>query len=146
MLKSNDQKYSPVYLYSLSIILPWLFHNNNLVYFIIKYSRAISRINWLSGEKNQCFKDHLCPSLQGDDLPGESVHVSPVSDTDCLSRYIGTLKTRTEMVLETLVSSPLKQLTPLVAQKYFIIQRHRESYKLYIGIFPVYNKNFIMLC
>jgi hypothetical protein len=34
---------------------------------IIKYSRATSHVNWLSGEKNQRFKDHLCPRLQGTD-------------------------------------------------------------------------------
>jgi hypothetical protein len=101
--------------------------------------------------KNQRFKDHLCPRLQGTDVSGESVCVRyrpvrvprswrcashwellasappwtwnmgrSISDTDWFSRYISTLKTRTEMVLETLVFSPLNQLTWLVAREYFI--------------------------
>jgi hypothetical protein len=52
-------------------------------------------------------------------------------DTDWFSRYISTLTTRTEMVLETLVFSPLNQLTRLVAREFSIIQSRRESYKLY---------------
>jgi hypothetical protein len=56
----------------------------------------------------------------------------PISDTDWFHRYISTLKMRTEMVLETLVFSPLNQLTRLVVQKYFIIQCRREGYKSYI--------------
>jgi hypothetical protein len=74
--------------------------------------------------KNQRFEGHLCPHLEGTDVSGESVRViyrpvripyswrcapswtlnldRPVYDTDWFSRYINTLKTRTEMVLETL--------------------------------------------
>jgi hypothetical protein len=55
----------------------------------------------------------------------------PISDTDWFSRYISTLKTRTEMVLETLVFLLLNQLTWLVSREYFIIQCRRESYKSY---------------
>jgi hypothetical protein len=48
---------------------------------VIKYSLATSRVSWLRVEKNQRFEDHLCPRLQGTDVPGESVSViyRPVS-------------------------------------------------------------------
>jgi hypothetical protein len=59
----------------------------------------------------------------------------PISDTDWFSRYISTLKTRTKMVLETLVFSPLNQLTQLAVCEYFIIQCHHESYKSYMMVF-----------
>jgi hypothetical protein len=53
----------------------------------------------------------------------------PISDTDWFSRYISTLKTRTEMVLETLFFfSPLNHLTWLVAQKYFIIRNAHKAF------------------
>jgi hypothetical protein len=58
----------------------------------------------------------------------------PISDADWFSRYISTLKTRTDMVLEKLVFSPLNQLTRLVAREYFIIQCRRESYKSYFSL------------
>jgi hypothetical protein len=45
---------------------------------------------------------------------------------------MNTLKTRTEMVLETLVFSPLNQLARLIAWEYVIIQCRCESYKSYI--------------
>jgi hypothetical protein len=35
---------------------------------MMKCSRAISRVEWLSGEKNQRFQDHLCPRPQGASL------------------------------------------------------------------------------
>jgi hypothetical protein len=35
---------------------------------MMKFSRAISRVKWLSGEKNQRFEDHLCPRPQGETL------------------------------------------------------------------------------
>jgi hypothetical protein len=53
----------------------------------------------------------------------------PIPGTDWFSRYMCTLKMRTEMVLEKLISSSLNQLTWLVAREYFIIQCRRESYK-----------------
>jgi hypothetical protein len=31
---------------------------------MMKFSRVISRVKWLSGEKNQRFEDHLCPRPQ----------------------------------------------------------------------------------
>jgi hypothetical protein len=40
-----------------------------------------------------------------------------------------TLRTRTEMVFETLVCSPLNHLTPLIDRENFIILSHRESNK-----------------
>jgi hypothetical protein len=55
----------------------------------------------------------------------------PIPGADCFSRYISTLKMRTEMVLETLVFSSLNHLTQLAAQEYFIIQCRHESYKSY---------------
>jgi uncharacterized membrane protein len=45
---------------------------------------------------------------------------------------------RTEIVLEMLVSSPLNQLTQLVAREYFIIQCRHESYKSYMNMFVTY--------
>jgi hypothetical protein len=33
----------------------------------------MSRVNWLKGEKNQRFKDHLCPRPQGADVSGVRV-------------------------------------------------------------------------
>jgi len=35
---------------------------------MINFSRAISRVKWLSGEKKQRFEDHLCPRPQGTSL------------------------------------------------------------------------------
>jgi hypothetical protein len=55
----------------------------------------------------------------------------PIPGPDWFSRYISILKTRTEMVLETLVFSLLNHLTQLVAWEYFIIQCRHESYKSY---------------
>jgi hypothetical protein len=40
-------------------------HGGNIVYSIIKCFRATGRVNWLKGEKNQRFKDHLCRCPQG---------------------------------------------------------------------------------
>jgi hypothetical protein len=57
--------------------------------------------------KNQRFKDHLCPCPQGTSL----------------------LRTRTEMVLETLVFSPLNHLTRLIAWENLIIFSRQESNK-----------------
>jgi hypothetical protein len=42
----------------------------------IKYSWATSRVNWLRGEKNQRFKGHICPRLQGADVSGVRVEVT----------------------------------------------------------------------
>jgi hypothetical protein len=56
---------------------------------------------------------------------------TPIPGADWFSRDISTLKTRTEMVLETLIFSSLKHFTRLVAQEYFIIQCRRESYNSY---------------
>jgi len=36
----------------------------------MKFSRAISRVKWLNGEKNQRFEDRLCPHPQGADIAG----------------------------------------------------------------------------
>jgi hypothetical protein len=35
---------------------------------MMKFSRAIGRVKWLSGEKTQRFEDHLCPRPQGASL------------------------------------------------------------------------------
>jgi hypothetical protein len=66
----------------------------------MKFSQDISRVKWLSGEKNQRFEDHLCP-----------------------------LRTRTQMVLETLVFSLLNHLTWLISRENFIILSRWESNK-----------------
>jgi hypothetical protein len=68
---------------------------------VLKNSRATSHVKWLSDEKNQCFKDHLCPRLQGTD--------------------VSTLKMRTGFVLETLVFSSLNDLTQLIAREFFFM-------------------------
>jgi len=59
----------------------------------LKFSWAISQVKWLNSEKNQHFEDHLCPRPQG-------VYMD-----------IRTLRTRTEMVFETLVFSLFNHLT-----------------------------------
>jgi hypothetical protein len=46
-------------------------------------------------------------------------------------RHFSTLRTRTEMVLETLVFSPFNHLTRLVAREDFIIHSRRESSRSY---------------
>jgi hypothetical protein len=60
----------------------------------MKFSRAISRVKWLNGEKNQRLEDHLRPRPEG-------------ADMDIL---ISTL-----MVFETLVFSRFNHLTQLIA-------------------------------
>jgi hypothetical protein len=52
--------------------------------------------------------------------------------TDGNSSHFSTLRTRTEMVLETLVFSPFDHLTRLVARENFIILSRRESSRSYI--------------
>jgi hypothetical protein len=63
----------------------------------MKFSRAISRVKWLSSEKNQRFEDRLCPRPQGTSLTTlcSEDRGSKVSQTS-------TLRTRTEMVFEML--------------------------------------------
>jgi hypothetical protein len=97
----------------------------------IKYSQVTSRVNWLSGKKKTdvsrtisvlVFRVLMClenQSASRTGLPKFHTHDAPVSDADCFSRHISTLKTRTEMVLETSVFLPLNQLTRLVAWEYF---------------------------
>jgi hypothetical protein len=51
--------------------------------------------------------------------------------TDGNCSHISTLRTRTEIVLETLVSSPFNHLTRLVARENFIIFSRRESSRSY---------------
>jgi hypothetical protein len=46
-----------------------------------------------------------------------------------VERWENTLRTRTEMVFETLVFSPFNHLTRLIARENFIILSHRESNK-----------------
>jgi len=70
---------------------------------MMKFSRAISRVKWLSGEK--------------------------------------TLRTRTEMVFETLVFSPLNHLTRLIARKNFIILSRRESNKSHLNYLSLQRPN-----
>jgi hypothetical protein len=72
--------------------------------------------------KQQGLKDHLCLCSQGADVSGEPVRVV----YGWFSRHISTLRTRTEMVLETLVFSPFNQLTRLVAREHFIICSHKR--------------------
>jgi hypothetical protein len=35
---------------------------------MMKFSWAMSQVKWLSGEKDHCFEDHLCPRPQGTSL------------------------------------------------------------------------------
>jgi hypothetical protein len=71
---------------------------------IIKSSRASSRVKWLNGEKNQSFEDHLRTEVAG----------VPIR--------VSTLRTRMEMVLDTLVFSPFNHLMRLVDRENFIIR------------------------
>jgi hypothetical protein len=68
----------------------------------MKFSRAISRVKWLSGEQINVSKNIWQTS---------------------------TLRTRTEMVFETLVCSPLNHMTQLIARENFIMLSRRESNK-----------------
>jgi hypothetical protein len=70
--------------------------------------------------KNQRFEDYLCPRPQGT----EGYPEYPEDEdgrTRVLKGTLSTLRTRTEMVLETLVYSPFNHLTRLVAEEDFII-------------------------
>jgi hypothetical protein len=69
---------------------------------MMKFSRALSRVKGLNGEK-----------------------------TD-VSKTISVLRTRPEMVFETLVFSPLNHLTWLIARENFIILSRQESNKCHI--------------
>jgi hypothetical protein len=71
---------------------------------MMKFSRAISRVKWFSGEQTNVSKTI-------------SVLVLRV------------LSLRTDMVFETLVFSPLNNLTRLIARENFIIFSRRESNK-----------------
>jgi hypothetical protein len=66
---------------------------------MMNFSRAISKVKWLSGEKTNVLK---------------AVSV-------LILRVLVTLRMRTEMVFEMLVFSPLNHLTWLIAQENFII-------------------------
>jgi hypothetical protein len=64
---------------------------------------------------------------------GKLTDIWPVAFTATLYEYnkiVSTLKTRTEMVLETLVFSSLNHLTRLVAREYFIIRFTEISWQL----------------
>jgi hypothetical protein len=75
----------------------------------MKFSRTISRVEWLSGEKkNQRFEDHLCPRPQG---------ASQIEDRDGL-RNVGFLTAQPFDPADGLrelhyTQSPGKQLTSL---------------------------------
>jgi hypothetical protein len=61
--------------------------------------------------------------------PSRTWHSSmPTYDTDWFSRYISTPRTRTEIILVTLVFLPFNQLTQLVAQEHFIIIKPQSSH------------------
>jgi hypothetical protein len=67
----------------------------------MKFSWAISRVKWLNSEKT---------------------YISKTISVFVLRIHISTLRTRTEIVFETLVFSPFNHLTWLIAQENFIIK------------------------
>jgi hypothetical protein len=77
---------------------------------IIKYSRATSRVKWLNGEKTNVSRTISVLVLRA-------------------LKYFGTLRTRTEMTLETLVFSSFNNLMRLADREYFII-RHTQQVSL----------------
>ena len=73
----------------------------------MKYFRASSHVRWLNGEWTKRFKDHFVPVVR-ESVPGW----------------------REQMVLETLVHSPLNHVTRLLARKYCIKFSRRTSCRL----------------
>jgi hypothetical protein len=53
------------------------------------------------------------------------------SSASWLTESMSSLMTRTEMVLETLVYTPLNQLTQLLAREHFVESSRRDGFKLY---------------
>jgi hypothetical protein len=58
-----------------------------------------------------------------------------IYDMDGNSSHFSTLRTRTEMVLETLVFLPFNHLTRLVTRENFIIHSRCETSRSYISVF-----------
>jgi hypothetical protein len=83
-------------------------------YLLMKFSRAISQVKWLSGEKTNILKTFSVLVLR---VLGQT----------------STLRTRTEMVFKTLVFSLLNHLTQLIAQENFIILSRQESNKSHLN-------------
>jgi hypothetical protein len=77
---------------------------------MMKFSQAISRVKWLNDEKTNVSKSISVLVLR--------VH-----------NQTSTLRTRTELVFETLVFSPLNHLARLIARENFITLSRRESSK-----------------
>jgi hypothetical protein len=89
------------------------------IFAMMKFFRAISRVKWLSGEQTNVSKTISVLVLR-------VLVWKWLSDNGCQT---STLRTRTEMVFETLVCSPLNHLTRLIARENFIILSRRESNK-----------------
>jgi hypothetical protein len=108
----------------------------------MKFSRAVSRLKWLNGEKNNVYKTISVLVLRvliRMWLETESVLFIPVhspcsrliglnrSDYVLNHNPISTLRTRTETVFKKLIFSPFNHLTWLIARENFIkfIRRDR---------------------
>jgi len=85
------------------------------------FSQAISQVKWLSFVETNISKTISVLVLRVVELI-TSHHINST-----------TLRTRTEIVFETLVSTKLNHLTQLIALENFIILTCRESIKLYIA-------------
>jgi hypothetical protein len=96
--------------------------------------------------ENQRFEDHLCPRPQGTSLTmvGKNILTGRVNrpgqvyifGQNVFSNHCqtSTLRTRTEMVFETLVFSPLNHLTQLIARENITVY-----IKLNINLVEVYD-------
>jgi hypothetical protein len=47
-------------------------------HYLVKYSRATSRVSWLNGERNQRFEDHLRPRPQDTEVAGHCWELQPL--------------------------------------------------------------------
>jgi hypothetical protein len=81
---------------------------------IMKFSRAISRVRWFSSVETNVSK---------------TISVLILRVVELIK-----VRTRTEMVFKTLVSTKLNHLTRLIARENFIILTRQESINSYINI------------
>jgi len=84
----------------------------NISVFVMKFSRAISRVRWFSFVETDVSK---------------TISV-------LLLRVVELMRTRTKMVFETFVSTKLNHLTLMITRENFIILTRRESIKSYFKI------------
>jgi hypothetical protein len=118
---------------------------------LMKFSRAISRVKWLSGEQTNVSKTISVLNLRvlvwqrlGKTFSPNIYIYIYIPGPDCLrdrsmggfdSRFAwikdqtSTLRTRSEMVFETLVCTPLNHLTRLIASR----RKSNKSHKILVA-------------